>query len=125
MRLLPDNNLSPRLTDYLRDGGHDTEHVRDHGLQAAPDEEVLHFASVHERVLVSADTDFGALLARTGAEQPSLLLIRRSRARRADEMAALLLANLEQVTDDLHAGAIVVVTDTDLRIRSLPIPPGR
>ncbi len=67
MRLLLDNNLSPRLSAYLRDAGHDVEHVRDHGLQAAPDEEVLHVASVHDRVLISADTDFGTLLARTGA----------------------------------------------------------
>jgi hypothetical protein len=34
----------------------------------------------------------------------------------------LLLANLDQVTEDLAAGAIVVVTDVDIRIRLLPIP---
>lgn len=47
-----------RLSDYLRDAGHDVEHVRDYGLQAATDEEVLHFAGEHDRVLVSADADF-------------------------------------------------------------------
>nr|MBA3529350.1 DUF5615 family PIN-like protein [Propionibacteriaceae bacterium] len=104
--------------------GHNVEHVRDHGLQEAPDEAVLHFAGVHDRVLVSADTDFGTLLARTGADQPSLILIRRSSARRADEVAAMLLANLDQVAEDLRSGAVVVVTDADLRIRLLPIPPG-
>jgi predicted nuclease of predicted toxin-antitoxin system len=36
MRLLLDNNLSPQLARVLREAGHDTEHVRDHGLQAAP-----------------------------------------------------------------------------------------
>jgi len=124
VRPLLDNDLSPRLSAYLRDAGHDVEHFRDHGLQAAPDEEVLHFAGVHDRILVSADTDFGTLLARTGADQPALILIRRRSARRADEVAAMLLANLDQVAEDLHSGAIVVVTDTDLRIRLLPIPPG-
>ena len=125
MRLLLDNNLSPRLVDSLRDAGHDVEHVSDPGLQASPDDEVLRYASAHGRVLVSADTDFGALLARTGADRPSVILIRRSSARRADEIAALLLSNLDQVADDLDAGAIVVMTDTDLRIRRLPLPPGR
>src|SRR5262245_20337497 len=37
MRLLLDNDLSPQLVRPLRDTGHDTEHVRDHGLQAAGD----------------------------------------------------------------------------------------
>ncbi len=36
----------------------------------------------------------------------------------------MLLANLDQVTEDLRSGAIVVVTDADLRVRLLPLPPG-
>lgn len=34
----------------------------------------------------------------------------------------MLLANLDQVADDLRSGAIVVVTDAELRIRLLPNP---
>ena len=124
MRILLDNNLSPRLVAELRAHGHDVEHVRDHGLGAAPDEQVLGFARDHGRVLVSADTDFGTLLARTGMDKPSVVLIRRSGARRASELARLLLANLGVVEDDLAAGAIVVVGDQELRVRRLPIPPG-
>ena len=124
MRLLLDNNLSPRLAHLLREGGHDAEHVRDTDLQAASDQTVLQYARDQHRVLVSADTDFGTLLARSGADKPSIILIRRSSARRAREVALPLLANLDAVSDDLGAGAVVVITDTDLRIRTLPIPPG-
>jgi predicted nuclease of predicted toxin-antitoxin system len=106
------------------EAGHDTEHVRDLGLQAAPDAVVLQRAREHSQVLVSADTDFGTLLARTGADRPSVILIRRSSARRAIELASLLLSNLDAITDDLKSGAVVVITDTDLRVRTLPIPPG-
>jgi hypothetical protein len=35
------------------------------------------------------------------------------------------MANLDQLTEDLVAGAVMVVTDVDLRIRRLPIQPGR
>ena len=125
VKLLLDNNLSPRLVGYLRDAGHDVAHVRDHGLHAAPDQQVLEFARAEHRALVSADTDFGMLLARTGAARPSVLLIRRSRARRAADLSALLLGNLDAVVEDLNAGAIVVITDVELRIRRLPILPAR
>lgn len=125
MRFLLDNNLAPALVPLLSAVGHDTEHVRDHGMQSAPDDSVLELAERTGRVLVSADTDFGMLLARTGARGPSVVLIRRSTARRAHELAALLLANLDQVSDDLAAGAVVVVTDTDVRVRLLPIPPAK
>lgn len=124
MRLLLDNNLAPRLAILLRAGGHDTDHVRHHGLHAATDEQVLDLARREGRTLISADTDFGTLLARTGAASPSIILIRRSTARRPEQLAALLLANIDQVIDELTAGAMIVVTDVDLRIRRLPIPPG-
>jgi predicted nuclease of predicted toxin-antitoxin system len=100
MRLLLDNNLSPRLSVLLREAGHDTQHIRDQGLKAASDEVVLEYARSHRRVLISADTDFGTLLARSGAKTPSIVLNRRSRGRRPGQIAALLLANLDQIADD-------------------------
>ena len=124
MRFLLDNNLSPRLVDLLHEHAHNVTHVRQLDLQAATDAEVMAAARDDARVLVSADTDFGTQLARSGATCPSLILIRRTRSRRAEQIADLLLANLAQVSGDLEAGAIVVLTDTDLRVRHLPLPPG-
>lgn len=79
MRLLLDNNLSPLLRPLLEAAGHDVAHVRELNLAAAPDSEVLRRARDDRRILISADTDFGTLLARTGDTEPSVVLIRRGR----------------------------------------------
>lgn len=121
MKFLIDNNLSPLLADALKAAGHDAVHVRDFGMQAAPDEAVLERARVEDRVLISADTDFGGLLARSGNRNPSVILIRRLVGRRAAEQAVIVLANLDQVADDLVAGAVVVLHEGLLRVRRLPI----
>lgn len=93
----------------------------DLGLTSATDEVVLAQAVADERVLVSADTDFGTLLARSGADKPSVVLIRRAVGRRADQQARLLIDNLPQVQDDLQDGAVVVFGEKTIRIRRLPI----
>jgi predicted nuclease of predicted toxin-antitoxin system len=121
VKFLIDNNLSPLLTDALKTAGHDAVHVRDLGMQAAPDEAVLERARTEERVLISADTDFGGLLSRSNASNPSVVLIRRLVGRRAAEQSAIILANLDQVAEDLAAGAVVVIHEDLLRVRRLPI----
>ena len=122
MKFLIDNNLSPLLAEGLKAAGHDAVHLRDLGMQAAPDPAVLQRAQVEERVLVSADTDFGGLLSRSHATGPSVLLIRRLAGRRAAEQSAIILANLDQIAEDLIAGSVVVIGDDWIRIRRLPMP---
>jgi hypothetical protein len=70
---------------------------------------------------VAADTDFGGLLASRRAAEPSVVLFHRQTGRRPREQAALLLANLPAVEADLRDGAIVVIEERRVRVRSLPI----
>src|SRR6476619_5918732 len=62
LKFLVDNALSPTIAEHLRNGGHDAVHVRDFGLQAASDEEIFEKAKRQDRIIVSADTDFGTIL---------------------------------------------------------------
>ncbi|MGH9164335.1 MAG: DUF5615 family PIN-like protein [Acidimicrobiales bacterium] len=120
MRFLIDESLSGRVARLLGVEAHDTVHLGDLGLLGAADSDVMAAAGRADRILVSADTDFGELLALGSHSGPSLILLRRAQ-HRPELQAALLLANLTKVADDLAEGAIVVLGHGRVRIRRLPI----
>lgn len=120
MRFFLDECISPRLAPMLADAGHDVVHVSERDLAGHVDAEVLEAARIDDRILISADTDFGELLARQGDAMPSLVLFRQGN-RAPEHQAATLLGNFAEVADDLAVGAIVVFTNENIRIRRLPV----
>ena len=72
MKLLLDANLSPRIVEPLRAAGYDAEHVADLGLVTATDGEIFDRAAEQGLVVVTADSDFGALLAMRRSTSPSV-----------------------------------------------------
>lgn len=120
MKLLLDANLSPRLADLLNKRRVESVHVREHGLQHADDDSIFDFAAKDDYVLVSEDTDFGEILAVRNVDRPTVILLRSGEPLTPEEQAAMLLANLPAIADDIEAGSIVVFGRARIRVRRLP-----
>lgn len=76
MRLLIDANLSPRVAEGLRSAGYDAGHVADLDMVTATDEQIFDRAVADDLVVVTADSDFGKLLALRRASNPSVIHVR-------------------------------------------------
>jgi predicted nuclease of predicted toxin-antitoxin system len=66
MRFLIDNALSPILATLLEQAGHNALHVRAIDLHRSDDVVIFDRAAAEDRIVISADTDFGTLLATRG-----------------------------------------------------------
>ena len=123
MRFLVDENLSPRLCGFLTTKGDTAQHVHEVIGSGAGDHEVMQHAIDHGAVIITADTDFGALLVQGGRTEPSVVLVRELLSLPVASQGRLLAANLDQVREVLITGAIVVFSLDGIRVRPLPLAP--
>ncbi|WP_084964566.1 DUF5615 family PIN-like protein [Thermoactinospora rubra] len=121
MNFLVDENLSPRVAELLTKAGHNAVHVRDLQATSAPDTTIMELAVADGRVIISADTDFGALLAYARATEPSVILVRELVELRPPDLVNIILANLEVLERHLQTGAIAAFTKGGIRVRVLPL----
>ena len=98
----------------------DAVHAGDCGMASATDEVILATAGEEGRIVITLDADFHALLALSGAAGPSVVRIRME-GLKGDAAAALIRDVLEACADDLARGALVSVSENQLRVHHLPI----
>ena len=110
MKLLFDQNLSPRLVEWLKDMYPDSAHVLHCGLAQAFDREVWAYARRNDFVLVSKDADFSEMSVVLGFP-PKVVWIRRGNCstrdierllRAAGEQILALEANAQTGVLELH-----------------------
>ena len=120
LRLLIDMNLSPSWVEVLLEAGFEAAHWCRIGAPNAPDSELFSWARENGYIVFTHDLDFGALLAATRAESPSVFQIRTEDVS-PDALAPRAIDLLHRFAPQLSAGALVVVDEMRERIRILPL----
>ncbi len=108
MKLLFDQNLSPRLVKLLADLFPESNHVFPLGLDEADDTEVWEYARENEFTLVTKDADFGDLSILRGFP-PKVIWLRRGNCRTAD-IEAILRNNFDAIKELENDAEIGLVT---------------
>ncbi|HEY6137958.1 MAG TPA: DUF5615 family PIN-like protein [Thermoanaerobaculia bacterium] len=115
MKLLVDNCVAPAVTAALRGEGHDVVAVKDWPRDPG-DEEILAFAEREQRVVITLDHDYGALIFRDRKSHAGLV---RLAPMHPEAQVAVSLRVVREAAEDLAAGAVVVATRKSIR-RRLP-----
>ena len=80
----------------------------------------MDWARENDYVVYTHDLDFGAILAVTRAEGPSVLQVRAQNVL-PEHLGEVVIAALRQVAQQLEAGALITVDEGTSRARILPI----
>ncbi len=120
IRVLLDQGLPRGSVWRLREAGWDAVHVSKIGMSRASDVEILDYARHENRVCITLDADFHALLVLRSEQSPSVVRIR-IEGLQAVAMAELLLRIWPRIEPAVREGALVTVTESQVRVRRLPV----
>ena len=115
-------NLSPAWAAVLSTEGWEAIHWSDVGDPGAPDRFIMEWARSRGYVVFTHDLDFGALLASTEAEGPSVIQVRTQNLT-PEHLKALVVDTLRRYEALLASGALIVVDEARARVRMLPLAP--
>ena len=113
-------NLSPDWVPLLQPHGWQAIHWSSVGDPRATDRAIMDWALANGYIVFTHDLDFGTLLALTHATGPSVLQLRGEDIL-PNHLEGIVIAALAQHSEDLAAGALVVVDLSKNRVRILPI----
>ncbi len=90
------------------------------GDATALDEEILSWALAEGAIVLTQDLDFGAILAASHADSPSVVLLR-TQDSMPESMGANAIDLIRQHEDYLLSGALLILDTGKFRVRILPL----
>ena len=120
MRLVLDQGVPRDAADGLSALGHDCTHVGALGMSTAEDQAILEWATIHEALVVTLDSDFHTILAVTQAAGPSVIRLR-IQGLNGPAVVDAVRGVLAQFDAELRRGAMVTVKARKITCHRLPV----
>ena len=120
MKILVDMNLPPEWVGFFEQQGVEARHWSEIGAPTAPDRDIFEWARSNACVVFTHDLDFGAILAASGANAPSVIQVRTQDVL-PERIGATIVAALREHAGALESGALLSIDGWRPRVRILPL----
>ncbi|MBF0329789.1 MAG: DUF5615 family PIN-like protein [Nitrospirae bacterium] len=117
LRLLADENISPRIVFHLRQKGMDIIDAKEKGWQGSSDKYLMEKAFDDKRFILTNDSDFGTLAINEGIPCFGIIYMRLKDFKISNAVAVL--EKFFEINIELKEGALVVLDDARVRIRTI------
>ncbi len=119
VKFLLDADMPRSSAEVIRSLGFEVEDVRDIGMRAAKDREIIEYALKHKRIIVTKDTDFGEIL--RYPEHPGAIIFRLHYPFTSEELNERLEEFLKSVKEEDLKESIIIVELSRYRRRNLRV----
>lgn len=120
MKIVIDMCLPPLWVEYFQKSGIEATHWTKIGDVKATDREIFAWAQQEGYIVFTHDLDFGAILAATNANAPSVIQIRTQDVT-PEKQAIRLMEAIKSYEAYLTAGALLTIDELKAKVRILPI----
>jgi predicted nuclease of predicted toxin-antitoxin system len=121
LRFLLDMGVSYKVAIWLNGMEHNAIHLNDEGLHKMNDHSIIEKAIKEDRVILTADMDFGHILSFTKANNVSVIQFRIFDLSPENIIAKLTIV-FDKFSDELNSHSIILtVQEKKIRIKDLPI----
>ena len=117
LKILTDENVSPKVTAFLRQQGLSVLDVKEQGWQGMSDEKLLEIAFQEKRFVLTHDSDFGTLAINAGKPCYGILYLRPNNVQPLNIIR--ICENFLKMEISIQPFSILVLEETRLRIRTL------
>ena len=120
LEFLTNMNISPLTVERLRKNGWNIVRVSEVMDRGSKDTDILIYAQQQNKVVITQDLDFSAILALSGYGKPSLINLRLENPR-PDLVTSRIIEVVSTMEKELEEGVVITVDETSARYRNLPI----
>lgn len=117
LKLLTDENVSPRVLLFLRENGFDVLDVKESDFNGTSDSFLLDLAHKEQRFVMTHDSDFGTLAINNEMPCYGVIYIRLVNQRASNVIEVL--KTLLDMNPNFSERSLVVISETKIRVRAL------